>query len=142
LDTEAVPGAWNKTGTIEPAARDLLNKARLPGWRAFTLPAEAGSPALTIHFDENGRFAYERTLAFGLRERVVCDGKTLTHLYPQLALAAQRAASRFHRADLAALVPWYLPPADELARGADLKLAGERTVAIVPHGIAALPKGT
>ncbi len=136
LDAEALPGVWNKPGKIDPAARKLLEKARLPGWQALTLPAEAGQPAFTVHFDSTGRFVYETVLPFGLREHVVCDGQTLTHLYPQLALAARRDASRFHRADLAAMVPWFLPPTDELARGADLQLVGERTVAIVPHGVA------
>src|SRR5207244_3223198 len=73
-----------------------------------------------------------------LRERVACDGRTLLHLYPQLGLAGRRAVSRFHRADLSDLVPWYLPPAADLARGADLKLIGERTVAIVPRGADAM----
>jgi ferric-dicitrate binding protein FerR (iron transport regulator) len=134
LDAEALPGAWNKPGKVDPAARDLLEKIRLTGWHSLTLPADGGVPGYRIHFDGTGRFVYERVLPFGLRERVVCDGKTLTHLYPQLALAAQRDVSRFHRADLAALVPWILPPADELARGADVQLASERTVSIVPHG--------
>src|SRR5262249_5557483 len=29
--------------------------------------------------------------------------------------------------------PWLVPPADDLVRGADLKLVGDRTVAVVPH---------
>ena len=140
LDAEALPGAWNRAGKIAAGARDLLDQARLAGWHAFTMPAADGLPAFTVNFDGTGRFAFERVLPFGLRERVVCDGKMLTHLYPQLALAARRDASRFHRADLAALVPWFVPPAEELARGADLTLAGERTVAIVPHGVAAQKK--
>src|SRR5262249_53257487 len=35
--------------------------------------------------------------------------------------------------DFARLVPWVLPHAEDLARGADLVMAGKRTVAIVPH---------
>src|SRR5262249_3311588 len=42
--------------------------------------------------------------------------------------------SRFHRDDLAGLVPWAVPPAADLARGADVRAIGERTVAVVPHG--------
>jgi tetratricopeptide (TPR) repeat protein len=140
LDAEAIPGMWNSPGKIDPAARELVNGVRLSGWHALTFPAEAGMPAVTIAFDDAGRFAYDRVLAFGLRERVVCDGKMLTHLYPQLALASSRVANRFHRADLAAMVPWYLPPVEELARGASLTLVNERTVAIVPNGVAALKK--
>ena len=37
-------------------------------------------------------------------------------------------------------MPWALPPAEDLARGADLKLIGERTVAVVPHYEAILLK--
>ncbi len=140
LDAEAISGAWNKLGTIEPAARKLIEQARPAGWQVLTLPAASGQPAITIHFDGRGKFAYERVLPIGLRERVVCDGRTLTHLYPQLALAARREVTRFHRAGLAAMVPWFVPPADELARGADVKLAGPRSVDIIPHGIASLPK--
>jgi len=140
LDAEAVPGAWNKPGKIEPAARALFDRLKFTGWYSLTLPAEAGIPAFTITFDDGGQFAYERILPFGLRERVVCDAQTLTHVYPQLGLAARRNVSRHHRAELAALVPWYVPPAEDLARGADLKIAGERTVAIVPHGVFALKK--
>jgi tetratricopeptide (TPR) repeat protein len=140
LDVEAIPGMWNGPGKIDPTARELVNGARLAGWHALTFPAEAGVPAVTIHFDGVDRFAYDRVLAFGLRERVVCDGKTLTHIYPQLALATSRVANHFHRADLAAMVPWYLPPVEELARGASVTLVNERTVAIVPNGVAALKK--
>jgi predicted Zn-dependent protease len=140
LEAEAVPGAWNKPGKVEPAAGALIDKARLKGWHSLTLPAQDGRAAFTIAFDEDGRFAFDRTLPPGLRERVVCDGKALTHLYPQLGLAAHRDVSRFHRAELAALVPWFLPPADEMARGADLQIAGERTVAVVPHWAGMLKK--
>src|SRR5262249_8122455 len=40
----------------------------------------------------------------------------------------------FHRNAFSDLVPWALPLAEDLAHGADLKLVGDRTVAIVPHG--------
>src|SRR5262249_36860905 len=77
---------------------------------------------------------WDRVLPIGLREQVVCDGKTLLHLYPEIGLGARRTVSRFHRADFAELVPWVLPPAEELARGADLVNLDPQTVAIVPHG--------
>jgi tetratricopeptide (TPR) repeat protein len=73
----------------------------------------------------------------GLQERVLCDGANVWHLYPELGLGAKRKLSRFHRAELVRLVPWYLPPAEDLARGADLKHVGEGTVAIVPRGAGA-----
>src|SRR5581483_5382486 len=81
-----------------------------------------------------GMFAYERTLSFGLKERVICDGKTLLHLYPEIGLGATRTMSRFHHAQLQSLVQWALPATEDLAKGADLKLIDEATVAIVPLG--------
>src|SRR5262249_8963759 len=40
----------------------------------------------------------------------------------------------FHRAELQAFVPWALPPAEDLARGADLRAVDANTVAVVPRG--------
>jgi predicted Zn-dependent protease len=131
LEGEAL-GAEAPGGEIEQAARALIDKARTAGWQQWT--PEGSAEKLTVTFDGSGRFAWERTLPIGLRERVVCDGKTLLHLYPDLGIGARRAVSRFHREELAALVPWVLPPAEDLARGADVRRVGERTVAIIPHG--------
>ncbi len=133
LAAEALPSAWDRPGQIDPGVRELLAAAHARGWFSLTLPAEEGQAGYTITFDQDGRFRYERMLAPGLREEVVCDGTALVHAYPQLALAARRDYSRFHRAELAKLVPWFLPPAEELARGADLRLIDKHTVAIVPH---------
>lgn len=44
LDVEAVPGAWNKPGKIDSAARTLLDKARLRGWHRADA-ARGGRPA-------------------------------------------------------------------------------------------------
>ena len=79
-------------GRIDPDARRLIEQSRRPRWRTLTLGGDKGTPALQFHFDAAGRYAYERTLSLGLHERVVCDGKTSTHLYPQLGLAARRTA--------------------------------------------------
>ena len=87
---------------------------------------------MTVAFDGTGRYRYERTTSAGLREQVVCDGTSLWHLYPELGIGARRTLSRFHRRDFARLVPWALPPAEDLAHGADLVSVDERTVAIVP----------
>ena len=65
---------------------------------------------------------------------MVCDGKTLWHLYPELGLAAKRTVSRFHRLDFAHSLPWTLPLPEDLAHGADLVLLAPNTVAVVPHG--------
>ncbi|HWY87383.1 MAG TPA: hypothetical protein VNX28_11690, partial [Gemmataceae bacterium] len=130
---EALPSRSIKKGLVEPAARDLLNKARLSGWQTWTIPGKDNQPSTTITFDGAGRYAYAHTLRLGITEHVVCDGQTLIHLYPQLYVGGKRAVSRFHRADLADLVPWYLPPAEDLAHGVDLKVVANRIVALVPH---------
>jgi ferric-dicitrate binding protein FerR (iron transport regulator) len=134
LQAEAIPHPADRPGKVSPEARKLLDDARVPGWTRWTIERKEAEPPLTLFFDGKGRYAYERVLSPGLKERVVCDGKTLLHLYPQLGLAARRTVSRFHRADLADLVPWALPPADDLAHGADVKVLRERTVAIIPRG--------
>jgi hypothetical protein len=132
LEAEAIPDTYSRPGKIDAKARVLLDKARATGWQSWKIGE--GNAGCNISFDGQGRYAYERVLPPGLKERVVCDGKTLLHLYPQFGLAAHRTVSRFHRADFARFVPWVVPPAEDLARGADLRLVGERTVAIVPHG--------
>jgi ferric-dicitrate binding protein FerR (iron transport regulator) len=134
VEAEAGPMPGQRPGKIDAGARALFAKARAAGWRAFTRPGENGGPALKITFDGCGRYTHQRTLPSGLRERVLCDGDTLWHAYPDLGLAARRAVSRFHRLDFAAAVPWALPRPEDLARGADLRLVGDRAVAVVPHG--------
>jgi ferric-dicitrate binding protein FerR (iron transport regulator) len=137
LDDEAAPDLRDTPGTIDPEARKLIDRARSHGWQALTLSAGEGKPGVVLTFDGAGRYTYERRVAFGLNERVVCDGKTLLHLYPEIGLAARRTMTRFHRAELTELVPWWLPPAADMARGCDLlvRVDEPRTVAIVPHGI-------
>jgi hypothetical protein len=136
LEAEAAPEQATAPGTIDPAARALIDKARAAGWQALTLPSQGQKAAVRIVFDGAGRYAYERTVSGSLRERVVCDGQTLWHLYPELGLGARRGVSRFHRAELAELIPWALPPAEDLARGVDLKCLDPRTVALVPRAAA------
>jgi tetratricopeptide (TPR) repeat protein len=134
LEAEAAALPMSRPGTIDEGARRLFENARPQGWQTVTFPAEGDQPALGITFDGTGRYAYERTLPPGIRERVVCDGSTLQHLYPDLGLGARRNISRFHRLEFARSVPWAIPSPDDLARGADVKLIAERTVAVVPHG--------
>jgi predicted Zn-dependent protease len=138
LEAEAFPDPHSKPGKIDDAARALIEKSRPAGWQALTLSGKDGAPGFTIVFDGAGRYAWQRMLPPGLREQVICDGKVLLHLYPQLGLFGRRAVSRFHREDFSALVPSVLPPAADLARGADLKLAGPRIVAVIPAGADAL----
>jgi Tfp pilus assembly protein PilF len=132
IEAEAAATPMSKAGTIDGGARRLFEKARPRGWQTLTFPSDG--PGFSIAFDGAGRYAYQRILPPGIRERVVCDGKTLLHLYPDLGLGARRTVSRFHRLEFARLVPWAVPAPEDIARGADLKMAGERTVSVVPHG--------
>ena len=131
LEAEGGFGTAPTVGTIEPAARDLIDRARSCGWETVTLSPLS---AETLTCDGSGRYACEHMLPSGLKEQVVCDGKNLLHLYPDLGLGARRRVSAFHREELATLLPWALPPANDLARGTDVICFGERVVALVPHG--------
>src|SRR5262249_19067398 len=121
LEAESTPEAAVRFGAIDPAAQALIDKARSAGWQTVTLPAHGSTPSVQIVCNGAGQYAFERTVGLGLREVVVCDGTTLYHLYPEIGLAARRNVSRFHRGELAGSVPWFLPPADHLVRGADVK---------------------
>jgi ferric-dicitrate binding protein FerR (iron transport regulator) len=134
LEAEAAVDAGTP-GTIDPAARALIDGARAAGWRTITMSATGGTPAWSIALDGSGRYAAERVLSSGLKEHVICDGKELLHLYPELGLGARRAVTRFHRAEFADLVPWTLRPARDLAHGHDVKCVAERTVALTPRGL-------
>jgi len=130
IDAEAAPDKASIPGRIDDGARKLIDRARSAGWQTLTFPARNGQPALTIRFDGQGRYAWERTLPPGLRERVVCDGQTILHIYPDLGIGARRTVGRAHRLAWSGTVPWFVPPADDLARGTDVKLLDERTVAV------------
>lgn len=135
LEAEARPQPSAAPGKIDKEARTLIEKARGQGWQRIVLGTKGEPNAFHIDCDGSGRFIYERTLELGLKETVVCDGQTLWHLYPEIGVGAKRTYSRFHRRDLRALVPWYLPPAEDLARGHDLIRITPNTVAIVPRGV-------
>jgi len=137
LEAEAAPDPADAPGVIEPAARALIDGARAAGWRTLALPAAGGAAAWSVSFDGSGRYAAERVLSSGLKEHLICDGKELLHLYPELGLGSRRTVTRFHRAEFADLVPWVLPPAKDLAHGFDLKCVGERTVVLAPRGLKA-----
>jgi ferric-dicitrate binding protein FerR (iron transport regulator)/tetratricopeptide (TPR) repeat protein len=136
LEAEAAPRLADLPGRIDPAARKIIDRARAAGWQTLTVAGKDGKPVFTLTFDGAGRYAYQRTLPSGLRERVVCDGRALLHLYPDLGIGARRPVSRFHRADLAAVVPSLVPPAEDLAHGADVVALDEQTVAVSPRGAA------
>ncbi len=136
LESEADLPQLPPAGKVDPQARELIESARKAGWQALTLERRSGAAEVTVFFDGAGRYAWQRTTPEGLTERVLCDGRTLWHLYDELGVGSRRAVSRFHQAAFRELVPWLLPPADELARGADLLHLGGRKVAICPAGAA------
>src|SRR4029077_18498244 len=80
-----------------------------------------------------GHFRSERTLGEGLREIAFSDGKTLLHLYPDLAVGARREVTRFQREDTCNTVPWLLPTVEDLARGNNIKLLDAQTIEIAPR---------
>ncbi len=131
LENEAGLGDDVRPGKVDPAARELIDRARAAGWCSLSVPDVNGGKGFTVTFDSKGRYRWDRVLPWGLRESVVCDGQTLLHLYPDLGLAARRPWSRYHAAEFRQLVPWLLPTAGELARGADLRLVDDHTVAVV-----------
>jgi ferric-dicitrate binding protein FerR (iron transport regulator) len=133
LETEALPRVALRRGTIDPTARRLIDGARTGGWRELAIGE--GQAVLTVRFNGQGQYAYTRSLPIGLREEVVCDGNTILDLYPELGVGAKRNVSRFHREELAGLVPWFLPPAEDIVHGADLTCVDDRTVAIMPHDV-------
>ena len=128
-------------GRIDDAARALIEKSRARGWESITLPGRDGEAGITVHYDGAGRHVWERIVSEGLREHVVCDRSTLWHVYREIGLASKRPFSRFHHREFTAIVPWLLPDADELARGANVVAVDERTIAIVPVSGTALAAG-
>lgn len=120
----------SKRGTVDAAARQMIERARSFGWERVTFPAAEGEDAFTLMCDGAGRHAYSRTVSEGLREDVYCDGASLKHVYDDLGLSSERKFSRFHRREIDSLVPWLLPSVDDLAIDADVVLVDERTVAI------------
>jgi ferric-dicitrate binding protein FerR (iron transport regulator) len=134
LEAEAAPNLANAPGHIDPDARRLIEQSRRPRWRTLSVGGDNNEPSLQLDFDGAGRYVYEYTLPLGLRERVVCDGVTLWHLYPELGLAARRTVSRFHRAEVAGLTPWALPPAEDIARGVNVEFVDAHTITLIPLG--------
>jgi tetratricopeptide (TPR) repeat protein len=130
VETEANPDPRLQPGHIDSAARTLIEQARTAGWMALTVAASGRQPSYVVYFDGAGRFCWDRVLPCGLREQVYCDGKTLWHLYPEIALGAKRPFSRFHQSVIGDLVPWLVPAADDLARGADVLLVDKGVVAV------------
>ncbi len=136
VEAQATAEKLPSAGAIPEAARQLIDKARSLGWQKLTFPGTARMPAFSLAFNGSGQFAYQRVLESELTETVICNGSTLWSLYPEIGLAGQRPFSRFHQMDYARTVPYFVPKAEDLARGADLKLIDAATVAVIPHQVA------
>lgn len=133
VEAEAAPRFGFRRGSIDAGAKKLFDDARASmGWRVIQILLPNGEKLPVTH-DGLGRYVYERTVAFGLREQVVCDGKTLWHSYPEIGLGAKRTVSRFHRAEFLELIPDGLPPVEDLNFGADVKLHDATTVVVSAH---------
>ena len=133
---DLLPIVKSKSGSddaIDPAARKLIDHARALDWQKLTIDGEGRHAAFAIYFNGAGHYSWERVLSCGLREQVVCDGTTLWHLYPEIGLGVERVVSRFHRAELAALLPWLLPPIEDLSQGTHVRLMEPNVVALVPR---------
>lgn len=130
----AAEASLPESGRVDPAAAALVERARRATWTTVTLLDDEGREAGQVHVEGGGRFIAERRLRAGLVERIVSDGTTLWHLYPELGLGARRVWTGFHHEEvLRPLVPWLLPAPEHLARGADLLLVAEGQVEVVPH---------
>src|SRR5262249_22801829 len=125
LEAEAAADPGVPEGAIDPGAWRLIEQARAGGWQTWTIGGDRPRPGYAVSFNAAGQFTWDVVLECGLRERVICDGKTLWHLYPEIGVGSRRQVSRFHRADLLAQVPWLLPPVEDLARGADVRLVAK-----------------
>lgn len=127
-----------RQGDVDAEARHWIEKARSLGWERITLPGDKTShPSRrggnVVVADATGRFVLNREVGEGLRETTLSDGSTLWHLYPEIGLGAKRTVSRFHRSAIQSLIPWYVPPVDDLSLGADVKLVAPRTIRITGH---------
>lgn len=124
-----------RRGTVDAAARRLIEHARSLGWEQVQVASDSkssitGRSAIAIVADGAGRFVMQREVSEGLKEQVVNDGTTLWHLYPEIGLGAKRAFSRFHLPAVQSVLPWFVPAADDLVIGADVTVIGERTIRI------------
>jgi len=135
IEAEARPNPRSAPGRIDKRAAELIRRARRGGWQQATIRDDEDEILMTVQFDGTGRYRYEHVVGHGIRELVLCDGTQLWHLYDELGLGAERKLSRFHRRELTQMIPWVLPPAEDMARGADLIAVDKQTIAIVPRGV-------
>ena len=119
-----------KLGDVDAAAAKLIKAARSGGWESIKRTNVNGEFSVT--FDGSGRMRLSRKVSAGLREEIVCDGKSLWHIYPDLMLGAKRSVSRLHRQDLQSFVPWLLASVDDLRVGSHIRLIDANTVSVEP----------
>ncbi len=121
-----------KLGGVEAGARELVNAAR----------SASKIEMVVTHYGEkwsvaaDGRALRDHRNVFGLREVITQDEQTLRHLYPEIGLGTERPMSHAYWLEQRARFPWLLPPADVLARNADVKKVSEHSIEIIPHDAA------
>jgi hypothetical protein len=130
VDAESEPSRKPNRGMIDPAALQLIKKARSLGWEEITFVDAAADTSTRFLCNGSGAIRLERRTSDGLLEQVVSDGGTLQHLYPELGIGANRTISRFHRRSLLSMTPWLLPSAAELAVGCDIHKINDNTIRI------------
>lgn len=117
-------------GTVDPAARRLIENCRSRGWEEFTLSDDSNEITLRLRCNGSGDLRLVRRTTDGLLEQVSAEGAQLLHLYPELGIGAERSISRFHRRSLLRLTPWNLPSADVLSMNCDVRQLCERVIRI------------
>jgi tetratricopeptide (TPR) repeat protein len=100
------------TGSIDPTARALLDRARAH----LTVGTYRWGDGPEIAVDAAGRLAWRTTTDAGLDELSTYDGATWRRAYPELGLVFARPIGDDEPALLASLLPIALASADHLAR--------------------------
>ncbi|MBM80665.1 MAG: hypothetical protein CMJ78_08740 [Planctomycetaceae bacterium] len=118
------------TGTVDERARELIEKARSLGWESVVFGS--GPRRLRVRYNGAGQFVFSRVVSEGLREQVVCDGENLWHLYEELGVGSKRSMNRIQRRFLLSMVPWLLPPVEDLAVNFHIESAGKRRLLLKP----------
>lgn len=130
IDAESKPSHPPVQGTIDDAARRLVDKARSLGWEEVAITDEESSTGTKFLCNGAGHLRLERRTSDGLLEQVTSDGETLLHLYPELGIGARRSVTRFHRRSLLSMTPWLLPPVEDFAAGCNILLHNDKTIRI------------
>lgn len=130
LAAESDPADKPVRGTIDDAARRLVERARSAGWETVSILDDRNAVKSRLTCNGAGELSFERRTADGLLEQVISDGTTLQHLYPELGIGAKRSVTRFHRKALMSMTPWLLPPVEDLTIGCDIRRVGDNTIRI------------